>query len=139
MTFVMPKVHPFEPFRLDAANQWMWRGTEQRPEIHVTDGVLKRAVPKIRRALAEPRNIQILHRRGHGVLCSVQEPTAATEPDQGSVEEQLIAEAAAGQFVPTGAAWLESPIGFSDAVLSIDSRSAGSAPPRDNPRKQVSE
>src|ERR1041385_1801091 len=42
------------------------------PDIHVTEGVLKRAVPEIRKALddpvEEPRFIQTLHRRGYRFL-----------------------------------------------------------------------
>ena len=50
------------------------------PDIHVTEGVLKRAVLEIRKALddpvEEPRFIQTLHRRGYRLLsaaCEVPE------------------------------------------------------------------
>ena len=94
-----PRELVFAPFRLDAANQCLWRGTEEVslspkaffvllflaerpgrlvtkqellnavwPDTHVTEGVLKRAVLEIRKALRddveEPRFIQTLHRRG---------------------------------------------------------------------------
>src|ERR1044071_593995 len=95
---VTPKEYQFAPFRLDVANQCLWRGAEQIsltpkafsvllymaerpgrlltkqelldavwPDIHITEGVLKRAVLEIRKALddpaEEPRYIQPLHRR----------------------------------------------------------------------------
>ena len=52
------------------------------PDIHVTEGVLKRAVLEIRKALGddpdEPRFIQTLHRRGYRFLTAsaVEEPAA---------------------------------------------------------------
>ena len=109
-----PKSREFPPFRLDAVNQCLWRGTDQIslspkafsvllyladrsgrlvtkqelldavwPDIHVTEGVLKRAVLEIRKALddpvEEPRYIQTLHRRGYRFLDRGASTTGATE------------------------------------------------------------
>jgi DNA-binding winged helix-turn-helix (wHTH) protein len=47
------------------------------PDVHVTEGVLKRAILEIRKALAdpidEPRFIQTLHRRGYRFMCPATE------------------------------------------------------------------
>src|ERR1043165_501151 len=54
-------------------------------EIHVTEGVLKRAVLEIRKALDdpidEPRFIQTLHRRGYRLLATAFERSAAVKPN----------------------------------------------------------
>src|SRR5262249_35650890 len=61
------------------------------PDVHVTEGVLKRAVREIRKALADPveqpRFIQTLHRRGYRFLVSVVlEPASpVSAPDQSGV------------------------------------------------------
>ncbi len=107
----------FAPFRLDTANQCLWRDTEQIslspkafsvllylvdrpgrlvtkqelldavwPDIHVTEGVLKRAVLEIRKALEdpveEPRYIQTLHRRGYRFMAASAAAQAAPEPPE---------------------------------------------------------
>src|SRR5215475_15846847 len=120
LEIMTPKAHQFAPFRLDALNQCLWRGTDQIslspkafsvlaylaerpgrlvtkqelldavwPDIHVTEGVLKRAVLEIRKALGdpveEPRFIQTLHRRGYRFLAGAGESAAAAEKaDAGS-------------------------------------------------------
>lgn len=54
------------------------------PDIHVTEGVLKRAVLEIRKALdddaEEPRFVQTLHRRGYRLLSANATPEPAVEP-----------------------------------------------------------
>ena len=55
------------------------------PNVHVTEGVLKRAILEIRKALSDPIDeplfIQTLHRRGYRFICPVTE-TAGSEPIQ---------------------------------------------------------
>src|SRR5262249_7977480 len=59
------------------------------PDIHVTEGVLKRAVLEIRKALAdpveEPRFIQTLHRRGYRFLAADPQPASDHVPDHAGV------------------------------------------------------
>src|SRR5215475_2236970 len=116
LEIMTPKAHQFAPFRLDALNQCLWRGTDQIslspkafsvllylaerqgrlvtkqelldavwPDIHVTEGVLKRAVLEIRKALdddpEEPKFIQTLHRRGYRFLTGGQAEEPAAEKD----------------------------------------------------------
>jgi|SRR5215471_13269262 len=58
------------------------------PEVHVTEGVLKRAVLEIRKALSdsveEPRFIQTLHRRGYRFLVqpAAEEAAEPIQPEQ---------------------------------------------------------
>jgi DNA-binding winged helix-turn-helix (wHTH) protein len=119
---VTPGGHQFPPFRLDAVNQCLWRGTDQIslspkafsvllylaerqgrlvtkqelldavwPDIHVTEGVLKRAVLEIRKALdddpEEPRFIQTLHRRGYRFLSTsaAEETTVSPAPEDSGI------------------------------------------------------
>src|SRR5262252_1259466 len=60
------------------------------PDIHVTEGVLKRSVLEIRKALGdaveEPRYIQTLHRRGYRFLAGSAPPESPAPAEPASVD-----------------------------------------------------
>jgi DNA-binding winged helix-turn-helix (wHTH) protein len=146
---VTPKGLQFPPFRLDALNQCLWRGTDQIslspkafsvllylaerqgrlvtkqelldavwPDIHVTEGVLKRAVLEIRKALDddadEPRFIQTLHRRGYRFLSA----SAPEEPPAESAVEEAGIVGRAREFRQLDD-WFENAIESSRQVVFI--------------------
>jgi DNA-binding winged helix-turn-helix (wHTH) protein len=144
----------FPPFRLDAPDQCLWRGTEQIalspkafsvllflverpgrlvtkqelldavwPDIHVTEGVLKRAVLEIRKALGdeveEPRFIQTMHRRGYRFLAAAsqkQTTPAAAKVADAAVEPGIVGRSQEFQQLD---GWLENALQSSRQVVFI--------------------